>query len=444
MRLSAEPAGLKLRSARGRTGLANADIIPCGEMWSKDQKLLAPPANPSGTHKPRRSPKAGPGRIPRDLRFRLTRIAVSDCAFGAFFLGGRESVRRGRRTSPRMISRVWAKPSCRSAEGKTSSRRPPSKRFLAAGSHRSACCVAGESKRVEGIIHRYNTFRLTSLFRKYKSFANCLLRRGCMQSSKPIFLLAFVFFVSTAVHAQQPPTAPPAVRDPAAVAAIQRALAALGGSGVLGQVRDCVAHGNIQVSEGSALTGGSFVWKTAGTEFRYETPSPAGIHVFASGHGRAATLQNGVIESKGRHVRLAAFPPHLPGVLLLNVLSDAQSRLTYVGTGLVGTTPAVRVRTSVGADALTAAITLQEWLLDSSTGLPLRVEFQLFDSANRRFSMKAAFEFSNFRAVSGVLVPFRIATFHNRELNGVASLSSVAFNTGLNASEFDLAPGGAK
>src|SRR5712692_89074 len=265
-----------------------------------------------------------------------------------------------------------------------------------------------------------------------------------MVSSRPVFLLAFAFFISAVVHAQQSPPPPPPVRDPAAVAAMQRALAALGGSGVLGQVSDCIAQGTIQVPPGSALTGGNFVWKNAGEEFRYEYPTPFGTEVFTSGHGRPGISTSLKATALHGHMALASFPPHLPGVVLLKELLDPSYALTVMAPALVAGRQAIRVRTCLDSDPATAAVTPQEWLFDASTGLPMRVEYRWPDNFNAERFLNVSADLGDYHLVAGILVPFRIAHYVQSEQVATFIFSSVTLNNGLSPTDFDFPTGGVK
>ncbi|MBI3662083.1 MAG: hypothetical protein HY234_03410 [Acidobacteria bacterium] len=235
--------------------------------------------------------------------------------------------------------------------------------------------------------------------------------------------------------AQQP------ARDPQAAAVLTRAVAAMGGSGIA-QMRDCRAEGVIQAAEGSWLSSGAFVWKNAGAEFRYENQGKAGPSVFVSGQGRPAVLASGKTTKFNAHVSEANFPQHLAALVLFRALSDPRYKLVWIGLEPFGTGQLAHVRISLEIDEVTSVTTVQDWYFDPASGLPLRVEYRLPANSNALSFLNAAVEFSDFRMVSGVAVPFQIMLYEEGQKVGVAKLNSVVFNAGLSPSEFHTPAGG--
>ncbi len=251
------------------------------------------------------------------------------------------------------------------------------------------------------------------------------------------FLLASLCFSLSAF-----PQQPPAPRDATALSVIQRAVVAMGGVKMIGQIRDCVAEGTIEPSKGSWLTSGSFVWKNSGSEFRYENQGPAGPSVYTSGHGRPGVASGGKVTRLYAHVSEANFAPHLAAVSLLKALLEARYQVALLGEETWNGHLALRVKTSFTADEASAVTTHQEWLFDLASGLPLRAEYRLPANNNALEFLPAAAEFSDFRSISGVLVPFQIAVYHDGQMGGVIKLNSVLFNVGMSPTEFDSPAGG--
>jgi hypothetical protein len=232
-------------------------------------------------------------------------------------------------------------------------------------------------------------------------------------------------------------------RDPDALIVLQRAVSVMGGVAI-SQVRDCVASGVIEAAPKSWLTSGSFVWKDSGAEFRYENPSSSGRTTLVSGRGRPAVLRADSFKRYNAHVSEAKIPPHLAALVLYKALSDERYKVAFLGEEVLNGTRVLRIQTSLDKDEVSAGTTVQEWLLDAASGLPLRVEYRLPSNQNALEYLPAAFEFSNFQYVSGVAVPARIAFYHGGQYSGVAVLTSVVFNVGISSSEFDAPAGGAR
>ncbi|HXE90758.1 MAG TPA: hypothetical protein VNK82_07330 [Terriglobales bacterium] len=246
----------------------------------------------------------------------------------------------------------------------------------------------------------------------------------------------------SAATATEPTKVTEPARDPAALAALEAAVAATGGRIALSQVRDCVAVGRMQAADGSGLGSGSFVWKDAGREFRYENPRPDGPQVVVSGRGRPALAHGGRTERLRGQTTLNHVAPHLAGVALYNRLADTRYSLRVLGPGTVNGRPAVVVRTYLAsAEPVLAEATQQDWFLDAGMGLPLRVEIQVPSPDGTGWQV-AAMELSDFRVVSGIVVPFQIVTWFGEQPQALMVLDTFSFNTGLSPTEFEAPTGG--
>lgn len=230
-------------------------------------------------------------------------------------------------------------------------------------------------------------------------------------------------------------------RDADALAAIQRAVLAMGGAAIQ-QVQDSVFQGTLGAVEGSSMTSGDFTWKNSGTEFRYENPGRSGRGTLVSGRGRPGIVGPSGTTRLNAHMAEANLPAHLAPLVLLKTLADVRHRLIFVGNEALNGAAVIHVRSSLEADEVSAATTVRDWFFDAATGLPVRVEYRLPANSNALEHMPAAVELSDFRFVSGIAVPFQITVYHNGQRLGVARISSVVFNTGISPSDFDLAGGG--
>jgi len=230
-------------------------------------------------------------------------------------------------------------------------------------------------------------------------------------------------------------------RDASAITTVQNAIAAMGGSG-WSRVTDSVTTGQMTPAQGSPVQPASFVYKTLGGEVRYDTTGDSWTHVFASGHGKPAGSQSGNVRALPYHVIFGQSPLHLPALVLTTALADSNYSLIDKGTTQIQGKAALVVQSSYSATQQVAAITLQTWYFDASTGLPLRVESRFPDTNNMGSWTDAATDFSNFSQVGNLVVPL---TMNNSEAGisvAVVSVSNVQFNVGLDPSQFDLLGGG--
>ena len=265
-------------------------------------------------------------------------------------------------------------------------------------------------------------------------------------------LLSLLFLISTSSLAQNPAPSDPSpdgavqaddssraepVRDPAAIALLQKAIATLGGQAVASQVTDSVTTGTIDPPPGSKAETRTFVWKVAGEEFRREFQGSAGSEVFVSGHGKPEGDRAGKGRRVMQHVAQASPPLHLPALVLLQQLANNDYSLTVVGNATVQGQPTTVVKSVLQSDVVTRAVTPQRWFLDPQTGLPLRVEYRLPDNENALHTTDASVEFGDYRSIQGTMVPFRMLVTQSGSGPWTVTVLSVAFNTNISPTEFD-------
>jgi len=253
--------------------------------------------------------------------------------------------------------------------------------------------------------------------------------------------LVTVLLFTIPAEAQQVPA--PTQRDVQALAVLQNAVAAMGGTAAVFQVADTVIVGNIQPPPGSAAQARTFKWKTSGPNFRYEFQSGTTTQVFVSGHGNPANERNGTVKALSPLIALANPPLHFPALVLTSVVTNTDYSVTSGGKTTVNGSQAIKVHIFLNTDMLSALVSAQDWYFDAVSGLPLRVEHRLPDNRRPENYVQATEDFADFRVVSGLLVPFKITSYESGSLVAVETITSVSFNNGLSSTEFDVPAGGA-
>ena len=233
-------------------------------------------------------------------------------------------------------------------------------------------------------------------------------------------------------------------RDPAAIAAVEQATAALGGRTAVTKLTDCTAYGTIQPAPNSSATSGNFVWKSAGAEFRHDFSDGTSTQTLVSGHGHPVVSLSGKNRRLLRHVAQALPPLYLPALVLVSQVDNPSYSLKFIGLTAVSGQPAIHIRTSLGSDPVSAALTPQDWYFDATSGMPLSVEYRVPDSLNAEKWEPGAAEFSDFRPINGMAVPFRILIYEGPVQVSVVTLASVTFNAGVNPADFAAPTGGAQ
>jgi hypothetical protein len=261
-------------------------------------------------------------------------------------------------------------------------------------------------------------------------------------------LLLSILLVTIPVCAQVPLLGPPPpiaapVRDAQAITVVQNAISALGGSSLIGQAQSWLVQGNMTSAPEAPIQSGSFVWKAAGTEFRFEVTTPTGSYVFVTGHGNPARTTNGTTIQLAAHIARAMFVPALLRPVLLRELQDPNFSIRYSGVGNTAGASVVMVTTAAETTYPDNVVTPQVWYIDSSTGLPVRVEFRAPDGRRPGNFLPVALDFSRFSAVSGVLYPMNVIYSVNGNPVQMFTVNSIQINSNVSSGDFDGPAGGA-
>src|SRR5271169_4965638 len=254
----------------------------------------------------------------------------------------------------------------------------------------------------------------------------------------PLFILLLVV-VSAAAQQSTPPTAQPPQRDTQALAAIQNAISMLGGP-ALSQVRDASIQGNIQILSGSSQQGVSVVWEDAWgkgvTAFRRESHVGGSVSVLISNSGQPVDLQDGITTKVPQHIGFSCAAIHLPGIILAAQLNNPAYSFQFMGTTALNGLPAIHIQSALSTDPIASALSVQDWYFDSSSGLPLRVDYRIANSPDLMNPGIASMQFANFQSVSGILVPFRLTETGLTGDQDVVTITSATFNSNLSPSQF--------
>ncbi len=226
------------------------------------------------------------------------------------------------------------------------------------------------------------------------------------------------------------------VREPQAMAAVEQALAGLGGKAANLQVRTAVIRGSFQLEGDSATS--SFLWEDdlSGKvpEFRKEIHSGDKIQTFVSGHGAPAHTHDGAVRPLSLQIGVSALPFYLPGIVLSRELGNPDYSFQVVNDS----SGFIHVRTSLELNAAAASITPQDWYFDATTKMPVRVQYLL--PSNHRFGRPkgATLDLSDFRNVSGITIPFRIVTHGLDSKSRTATVADVEVNGAIDRTHFEL------
>lgn len=231
----------------------------------------------------------------------------------------------------------------------------------------------------------------------------------------------------------------PGARDAAAVAVVEKSLAALGDVNAIAAIRAVVSTGTI-VNVGSS-TQIPFRWEeqVSGNhfEFRQETTVNGMTRVFASGHGKPGFGQLGqpAMRLSGQ-VEIAAIPVHLPALVLLLELQDPVYSIQSVGGS--DSKQAIHVRIANTTDPVMQVFTQQDWYFDPRTFVPVRLEYRIPSVKNALHTLQSTCVYSSWVQKQGVQFPTTLLGLRNGKQFATQTISSFQPNAATNSTDFDL------
>lgn len=262
-----------------------------------------------------------------------------------------------------------------------------------------------------------------------------------MRLLRVVFSFSFLFVLASHVAAQQPPR-----RDSQAVSIVQHALFATGGTQSSLAIQDSVTTGIVQYVRSNQIVRVPIVIKSRGTKsIRYELQEQDGTKIRVVNQGRAViqTPDGRVTELIGNNT-LAERVNHIPALSLLSDLGDGSVDVEDGGDGTVNGQPAdvVALAFHPAAHAAVAEkqrdMTRRLFYIDRATKTVSKIQYPRFAENRPGSSQKVEVLLSDYRSISGVLVPFKQITYFDGKLMSELSISSVMFNVGLPESDFVL------
>lgn len=250
-------------------------------------------------------------------------------------------------------------------------------------------------------------------------------------------LLAAALVLLTARPALcQTSTAP--IRDPQAVALVQKAIAAMGTV-----PSDSTATGAIQVVAGSTSQTGTIQISTLGITSTSETvflASDQKTTVYSSWSAKETT--NGQAVNPPVETILADQCADFPLPFLSSFLANADVTMRYIGLETLNGASAQHVQmwNTFASERPTlqklAAYSIHDVWFDSTSGLPVKIAYDRRLGGGAVPVIRFEIYFSAYKSLSGVMYPFLI----NKSFDGTPwqtiTISNVTFDAGLTADQF--------
>jgi hypothetical protein len=215
----------------------------------------------------------------------------------------------------------------------------------------------------------------------------------------------------------------------------------MGGVTVLSQVHNSVVTGTSANQTAQQAAPQSFTWTYAEKQFRLENSAASGSHVLVSSGGSPQDFHDGEWLVVPPGMARTILPYHIPALTLFGEIQNSGYSFVFGGSTTLNGKVAIHIQSRDDSDVTGHLFTPQDWYFDSATGLPLRVEFQIPISENANDSLPASMDFSNFQAVTGVLVPFQLRITEG-PITFVSTVTSATFNTNIDPSTFVPPSGG--
>jgi hypothetical protein len=199
-------------------------------------------------------------------------------------------------------------------------------------------------------------------------------------------------------------------------------------------------------------TGTAVLMALATGEARMEFNFPSGerSEVRTSSNGVPTgtwTGPDGKAHLQSQHNLITDSAWFFPALAIGRLVSSQNSSVLLVGQETKDGVPVVHLIASqqflvpdVPADIATLMQHLSQLdiFLDSSTQLPMALAFNQHPDNDAGLDIPVEIRFSDYRAVNGVQVPFRIQRFLNNSLTLDIQLQTATLNSGLNASAFSI------
>jgi hypothetical protein len=260
-----------------------------------------------------------------------------------------------------------------------------------------------------------------------------------MRVARPALAVSISFFLSLSLAGQQ--TATTVRRDPQALTILQGSIGAMGGAAP----SDSTAFGTVTATAGTQTQSGPIQILTLGTNQSVETTSLPNLSQSTIFSNWTAAQTNGSSAQQQLSDQLAVTSQTAlyPLPILLGMLNNPDVSLLYIGQETVAGVTANHIRiwnTFASRPYMqgTSSLSTRDVWLDSSTSLPIRISFTQQAATGQAFKTLVQLDFSNYQQASGFAYPHTI----EKSLNGTPwltiSIQNVAFNTGLQASQFQL------
>ena len=255
------------------------------------------------------------------------------------------------------------------------------------------------------------------------------------------FLLIGFLLVAPTAYPQTSPA--PTASSPQAVTLASQALMALTGSI---QVNDVTLTGTGTRTAGSDVESGNVSLKAlAGGEARLDLTVTGGTRSEVRNLDANNAPQgfwvglDGTVNSMASHNCATDAAWFFPALSVLSQLSNPNLLVTYVGNETRGGVSVQHLHFLIQNPAATGPfqqLSAEDVYLNASSNLPVAITFSAHPDNDASANIPAEIDFSNYQAVNGVQVPFRVQRLLNGSVLFDLTIQSATVNSGLTAAAF--------
>jgi len=242
------------------------------------------------------------------------------------------------------------------------------------------------------------------------------------------------------------PTDHPIVRDQEALAILNQTVSASGGASAIAAIQDYTESGTITYFWADGQDAGGVLLRGLGaTDFRLDATLADGPQSWAvlSGQGTIKSI-SGVTDTIPYvdALSLSGYTFSLPQIL--NLLSDTSISIVSSGQVQLNGSSAYEIRVQrtfspqMDPDGSVSEASRQTIFVDATSFQILQVDSLAHQGGGAAASYVRSVQFSNYKAVNGVSVPFQIKETISGRKTLAIQLTTVTFNSGLTDSDFLL------
>lgn len=264
---------------------------------------------------------------------------------------------------------------------------------------------------------------------------------------RPLATLALSFLLvlfSARQSATQQISATAVQRDQQALTILTQVLKASGGQAALGTIQDITGSGNITYYWAGEEVQGTVTVKGRGIgQFRLDATLSNGVRSWAVSNGTGFVKEtDGTVSHIPYHNTVNFGNLAFPLYFMTTIIGDASTSITYVGLEPKNGAQVHHLRTQkifpskVDPGGIVSKLTTRDFFIDSTFYQIVATQDMVHPEGASTIDYPREMQFSDYRTVNGVLVPFSITEVATGQRTYSIQLNQITFNSGLQDSDF--------